>query len=746
MFYERTPEGYEELDLKVLDMGMGHERVTWISNGTETSYESVMPKTLSKMKEKTGLQVDQDTWEEFLPYSSELNVDEVDDIDQKWDEVASKMRMDTDTLKEDIKPSAALYSVAEHTRALMFALADGKIPSNTGGGHNLRMIYRRAQDFIQKYNWNIQITQVAEWHAEELKHLFPELKESLDEIKEILRVEHHKYEKSREKAQEKLSKLDSQPSTEEMIELYESHGVSPEMMEENGFKVTEDFYTNLNTSNNQLNQADKSFNIKQDTKTEKLYYKNREPYKSNNKPEPQDFTFEADVIEKVNDEWIVLDRTMFYPEGGGQAADTGNIADNTVKAVEKQDGIVLHQAPENNLQTGDSVKCKVNGERRKQLTQHHSTTHMVNAATREILGNHIYQAGANKTIQKARLDLTHYEKPSNQKIRQIESHVQQIIEENHGIQVMEKKKSKAEQQHGFKIYQGGAPPGNKIRLIDIEQVDIEACGGTHLTKSSHAEEFVITGCKRIQDGVIRLEYKAGKAARDFQQDIERIFGEVVSKLFKDDETSLVNLDKSEANRDITEIKPERTLNLEEKREILEKMSEKFSVEIVDLPKTIQKFLDERKHAIARSEEIERKTGITPSSDFSRSSVFARARNLLDEHKVYTAILETSTSLFEEKKELKKNVDKQESKIEEYVEKNIKESEGGMELEIPTKDVGLLIQVAQKLSSKHQTTITLVGEEGAISASETNESAKKKLEELGSENVQGNDSFAKAFDI
>ena len=84
MFYEVTEDGYRDLDLKVLDMGMGHERITWITHGSETSYECVMPETLEKMKERTGLEVDQEVWEEFLPYSGELNVDEVDGIEEKW--------------------------------------------------------------------------------------------------------------------------------------------------------------------------------------------------------------------------------------------------------------------------------------------------------------------------------------------------------------------------------------------------------------------------------------------------------------------------------------------------------------------------------------------------------------------------------------------------------------------------------------------------------------------------------------
>ena len=703
MFYKQTPEGYEELDLKVLDMGMGHERITWISRGTETSYESVMPETLSKMKKETGLGIDQEVWEKFLPHSSELNIDEVEDIDEKWKEVAEKIDEDVDELKDAIKPAAALYSIAEHSRALIFALADGKIPSNTGGGYNLRMIYRRAKDFIEKYDWDIDMKQVARWNAEELEPMFPELLASMDEIEEILEVEAEKYEKAREKAREKLEEFDKQPSLEKMVELYESHGVSPEMMEEYGYEVPEDFYMKLGDNEEVLHEAEEDFDIENVEETEKLYYERREPYRQDG--ETENFDFKAEVVEIVGDDWIVLDQTMFYPQGGGQMHDVGKINNYQVEDVQKQSGAVLHQAPNHDLEEGQLVKGVVNGEKRKQLTQHHSATHMVNAAAREELGEHIYQAGANKTLEKARLDITHYEKPSQETLDNIEEKVRKIIQEDHKIDVLELPKSEAEQEYGFRIYQGGAPPGNTIRLIDIEDVDIEACGGTHLTQTQHAEEFAITGCKRIQDGVIRLEYKAGEAAREFEKNIEERIQEVSNILDVD-----VERDNREVQRELCEI---------------------FSVEPEHLIDTLERF---------KSEVEDYEDKIEKLSEFLDKDVS------LDEIEAEEA-LEKSEALFEQRKHLEKNFEDLESQIEEFIENEITENDLGEVLaDVPTKNVGLLIQVAQKLSSKHQACITLVGEEGAISASETSESAEEKLEELGSENVQGDESFAKAFDI
>ena len=700
MFYKQTPEGYEELDLQVLDMGMGHERITWLSNGTQTSYESVMPETIKKMKERTGLETDQEIWEKFLPHSSELNVDEVDDIDEKWREISEKIDINVEELKDEIKPAAALYSVAEHSRALIFALADGKIPSNTGGGHNLRMIYRRAKDFLEKYNWDIDLVEVARWNGEELEPMFPELLESMDEIKEILEVEADKYEKAREQAEKKLSELEEQPSVEKMVELYESHGVSPEMMEEHGYKVPEDFYMKLGDDEEVLHEADGDFDLEGVEETEKLYYERREPYRNK-----ENLEFEAEVVELIDEEWIILDRTLFYPQGGGQAYDTGEIDEVKVENVQKQSGVVLHRAPDHDLKQGDSVTGKVNGERRKQLTQHHSTTHMVNAGAREELGEHIYQAGANKNTEKARLDITHYEKPGRETLDEIEERVRETIEEDHKIDVLELPKSEAEQEYGFRIYQGGAPPGNTIRLIDIDNVDIEACGGTHLTQSSHAEEFIVTGCKRIQDGVIRLEYKSGKAAREYKKDIkERI--ENVSNLLD------VEIEGSE-------------------REVQRELCEVFSVEPKHLIDTLYRFKSEIKDYQDSIEKLSDFLGIETSKEKINSD----------------DAVEKAQMLFQKRKDLEKEVENLESQIEGFLEEEIEDNDlNEVMADVPTQNVGLLIQVAQKLSSKHEACITLIGEEGAISASETSESASEKLEELGSKNVQGDENFAKAFDL
>ncbi|MFB6242278.1 MAG: alanine--tRNA ligase [Candidatus Nanosalina sp.] len=696
MFYKQKPEGYEELDLKVLDMGMGHERITWISHGTETSYECVMPETLEKMKRRTGLETDREIWGKFLPHSSELNVDEVEDIDEKWREIAEKIDEDVEDLKEAIKPAAALYSIAEHTRALIFALADGKMPSNTGGGHNLRMIYRRAKDFIEKYDWDLDLKEVARWNAEELEPMFPELLASMDEIEEILDVEEEKYEKARRKAEEKLESLDEQPSVDRMIELYESHGVSPEMMEEHGFTVPEDFYMRMGDEEEVVEAEESEWSLEEVPETEKLYYEDQTKKKCRSK------------VVGVRGDWVALDETVFYPEGGGQESDEGSLEDKGEKYdvvdVQEQDGVVMHKAVNHKLEKDDEVEAKIRWKRRKQLMQHHSTTHMVNGAARDVLGDHVWQAGAHKTLDKARLDVTHYEKLSREKLDEIEAEVQKIIEEDHLILAEELPKSEAEERFGFKIYQGGAPPGNRVRIIRIEDVDVEACGGTHLSSTGEAGEFYVTGSKRIQDGVIRLEYKAGEAAEQFISNIENRMEEVSEQLDAELET-----DPRMAQRELCDI---------------------FSVEPGQLIDTMERFQDESREFGEKIEDL---------SDF------------LDQETTLRGVegkntLEKARELFEVWKSREKKVEDLESEIEGFIRKQLEKTEvEDLEAEVPTEKVGLLIQVAQKLSRQKEACITLIGTKGAVSASQTDKSAREKLEKY-SDNVEGDKGFAKAFDL
>ncbi len=530
MMFEQTPSGFKELNLKVLDMGMGHERNAWFTQGKSTSYETTFPTVVKKLYEIANVEVDHGLMQKFLPYSSYLNVDEVEDIDAVWKDVAKKINVDVAELKEKILKLAALYSVAEHSRALLVALSDGALPSNVGGGYNLRVIFRRALSFIDKYKWDINLPEVCRWHADYLKPLFPELSRNLDEVEKILEVEKGKYESTKQKTHSMISKLIKEEFDEKkLLVLYDSHGITPEIVEEEASKlgkkiaVPENFYARVSELHAKQEQEhatkkEEKLDLEGLPETKALYYDDYTKIK-----------FRAKVL-KVIDNRIILDKTYFYPTSGGQMHDTGLINGEKVADVFKQGSIIVHvldKKPE--FKENDEVECGIDLHRRQQLAKHHTATHIVNAAARKVLGSHVNQAGAKKDIDKATIDLTHYQSITDEEIEKIEKEANRLVRESLEVQSKFLPRTEAEQTYGMAIYQGGAVPGKLLRIVNIEGTDVEACGGTHLKNTSEAGEIKILKSAKISDGIVRLYFTAGEAAQKEKKEEKQILEEA-SKL------------------------------------------------------------------------------------------------------------------------------------------------------------------------------------------------------------------------
>jgi len=516
MLYEQTPNGVQSLNKKVLDMGMGHERCSWFSQGANTIYDATFPDVLNKLLKKTGFKVDKKLLKKFAPYGGLLNNDEVEDMDKAWKSVARKIGVPVKELKEKILPLSGIYSVAEHTRALLVAIGDGGLPSNVGGGYNLRMLTRRCFGFIEKNDWNIYLPEVCEWHAQELKKLFPELKENLETVKKILDVEKTKYLNTQKRAKSVVSKL-GKVSESELLKLYDSQGISPEMA---GVKVPENFYTKIAELHEQ--REFKGMSCKQQVpmpelpETEALYF---DDYLK------LDFT--ARVLFSKGG-FVVLDKTAFYPTSGGQLHDIGELNGKKVVDVFKQCGIIVHKVK--GLKTGDKVKGKIDKKRRKQLALHHTATHIINLAARRVLGKHINQAGAFKDVDKARLDITHYDSLSEKEVELIEKEANKIVKQRLDVVSKFMIRDKAEKKYGMGLYQGGAVPGKEIRIIDIAGIDVEACGGTHLRNTAEVKEIKIIKTVKVQDGVIRLVFVAGDAAKQVEEEAGSVLVSLAKEL------------------------------------------------------------------------------------------------------------------------------------------------------------------------------------------------------------------------
>ncbi len=613
--FEQTPEGPKELKLKVLDMGLGQERVSWFSQGTPNIYEAIFPLVLSKLREITKIDLDLELYNRFSQYSAYLNIDEVDDMDEAWNRVAKELNIDLKQLKQKILPMTAIYSIAEHARSLLFAINDGKLPSNVGGGYNLRVIFRRAISFIDRFNWDVNIADVCAWHAKELKSIFPEVSEHLDEIREILDVEKEKFYTTKKKAGKILEKIlkKGEISTETLIELYDSNGISPDMVKSTakkfGIKVNipDDFYKLIvekHEITEQVHATEKEIELNLDRipETKSLYY--------------YDYTEtsnDARVL-KIIDKMVILDKTVTYPTSGGQLHDVGMINGQKFSDAFKQGNYTVHVLDEKpNFKEGDIVKVEVDKEWRTQLSQHHTATHIVNAAARDVLGSHINQAGAKKTLKNSHLDITHYEQIPREKLLEIEKKANKIVEEGIDLNLSFIPRAEAEQKYGMTIYQGGAVPGKNLRIVEVPGVDVEACGGTHLNNTSEAGYIHITKSQKIQDGIVRLTFTAGKATDELREKHKRILNEL-KEILNVDRKQLVarvkelfekwkNVNKALKSGKVDE--SDLILNSSESFEgdVLSEISQFLSTKKDDVPNKVQKLFEEWNEGKQKLSEI-----------------------------------------------------------------------------------------------------------------------------------------------
>lgn len=510
MEFRETNGGSERLKTPIVDMGGGFDRWVWYLNGTLTSYDSAFGPVLEKMKKH--IDYDGDLFARYSRVSSGLDFESILDVKRKTRDIARSLDVDAAELMLKIGPLQAVYAVADHAKALLFALNDGGLPSNVGGGYNLRVILRRVQSLIEEYGLPFTLLEVMGWHASSSRKMHPEL--VVDErIRDIVETETKKFAETRTKIRKRIQTLvaSRQKITEEMlVRLYDSEGITPELIEEEAKRqrvevnVPADFYARVTEKHVEeaVEKKEKRFDTTSLPPTKQLCYTN---------------TLEHDaVVLAVQGEWVVLDQSAFYPEGGGQAHDTGTIGGIRVTDVQKENDVVFHRvdAPKF-FKVGDRIKCEVNRERRRQLTQHHDAAHIINGCARRVLGAHAWQHGALKDVDHARIDVTHYKPLTDAELKEIERCANEVVKKAKRIKKTVHPTEEAEEKYGFTIYQGGVPWGD-LRIVDIEGHDVEACGGTHADVTSTVGRIVITGTERVQDGIVRIHFLAGQAAETYK--------------------------------------------------------------------------------------------------------------------------------------------------------------------------------------------------------------------------------------
>jgi alanyl-tRNA synthetase len=389
------------------------------------------------------------------------------------------------------------------------------------------MVLRRTRRLCDGLGVDAPLDELVDMQAERLGY------ENRDTIRDIVRTEVEKYRETLERGSRQVERLAGEYADrgepvplEEVIELYDSHGIQPDTVEEIAgergadVEIPDDFYSRVAARHGGgeavedeagREDADRVAGLPE---TEKLFYE-----------DPERTEFEAvvlDVVERDDGCDVVLDQTMFYPEGGGQPADVGTLSTDEVTVevtdVQEVDGVVLHRT-DGSPGKGEFVRGQIDGTRRERLMQHHTATHVVGYAAREVLGDHVRQAGAQKGTDSSRFDIRHYERVSREEVKRIERVANEVVTDNLPVEQEWPRRTDAEEEYGFDLYQGGIPPGEQLRLIHVAE-DVQACAGTHVTRTGDVGVIKILSTERVQDGVERFTFAAGDAAIEATQHTE----------------------------------------------------------------------------------------------------------------------------------------------------------------------------------------------------------------------------------
>ena len=469
MQYIRDGDQVKPMPLTVVDPGYGLERFTWMSQGTATAYEAVL---------------------------GELYAD----------------------LRTVLVPHEAAI-LADHARAVNFLITDGVVPSNVKEGYYARLLIRRMLRILARSTASLDFLQIIDRSGREIARAFPEIGANREDLHRVLLAEVERYEESIKRGrvqvrrmEERLEKEGRRVSVDDLVEWYDSLGLPPDVAVEElrtPPTVPENFYA-LVADRHAADKPEREYSETGDglpeppqstPPTEVLYYL-----------DPYTLSFRGHVLWSQGP-WVVLDRTYFYPTGGGQITDTGKMNDVPVTEVARKGPWILHHLERvHTFEPHEEVHGEIDAPRRRQLMAHHTATHILNGALRHVLGPHVWQAGAYKGMDLARIDITHYRPLQPAELREVERLANRVVSENRPVKSYFESRTEAERRFGFTLYQGGAVPGKDLRIVEVENFDVEACGGTHCTHTSEVGAIQVLGTDRIQDGIVRLTYTAGDRA------------------------------------------------------------------------------------------------------------------------------------------------------------------------------------------------------------------------------------------
>jgi alanyl-tRNA synthetase len=489
--YNRKADGsLEELPAKHVDTGMGFERICAVINGKDSNYDTdVFSPVIDRIAEMSGRK-----------YLGAL----------------------------DDKDSIAMRVMADHIRTVSFSIADGALPSNEGRGYVLRRILRRASRYARNIGFREPVLyKFVQILVETMGDIFPEIKAQQATVERVIKAEEEGFLQTLERGLERFEDIVARlrPNDQGRIAgadaflLYDTFGFPLDLTQllarERDLTVDAAEFVELMEEQRARSRKARK-NVLQEVETSII-------------AERSGFTgyTELETESKalhIKDNHIVLEKTPFYAEMGGQTADQGTItlggATYQVLDVQKSGDAIIHICDrEIEPLVGQMALASVDKKRRADIVANHSATHLLHEALRRVLGTHVQQAGSVVTAEHLRFDFPHFQKVTPEEIQQIEDMVNEKIRENHDVRTLELPIEEARKIAGVKSFFGDKY-GDFVRVVVIdEKFSAEFCGGTHVRNTSEIGLFKFTGESSIAAGTRRLEAVTGAGVQKYISDL-----------------------------------------------------------------------------------------------------------------------------------------------------------------------------------------------------------------------------------
>ena len=503
---------YTELAQKNIDTGMGLERLACVMQGVDNLFE----------------------------------VDTVRKILNTVCAIADK------TYGDNKKDDISIRVVTDHIRSATFMICDGVIPSNEGRGYVLRRILRRACRFGKLLGINRAfLCELCEVVIGENIGAYPELGEKKAYILKVISNEEERFDATIDAGLSILTNIIDDAikanktviSGEDVFRLYDTFGfpldLTREIIEEKGLSVDEETFVKLMQEQKDRARAARG-NIGGWDESSKKLLTNLEKTEfvgyGNTVADAKIVAIIANdtLVDEVNEGecTIILDKTPFYGEGGGQVGDEGAIfgADKSATVIDtkKADGIYLHICTVNNgiLRVGDEVKAEVNSDRRAAIMRNHSSLHLLQAALRQVLGNHVEQAGSYVDENNGRFDFTHFAALTAEEIAKVEAIVNENILRGVSVETVETDIENAKKMGAMALF--GEKYGKIVRVVKMGDCSTEFCGGTHVDNTAKIGLFKIVSESSVAAGVRRIESKTGLGVLNIIADQQKLIGETAA--------------------------------------------------------------------------------------------------------------------------------------------------------------------------------------------------------------------------